>query len=608
MKHWLAERLQALLPQLAVLGTAQEQEIERLCVQEIAAWRARPQMKKASSLRVPMTDTCNAISQLELTEANRWRNPRTRDWEHIALKYMNFTEEEWAAMNAPSAEDFSQRVHAQQLLDHPWEILQRAEQLLTSAQWEELVVGLAVVTGRRLTEVLKTGTLHPKSAWTVVFSGQLKRRDILLDPYEIPTLVPAEQVLAAWTQVRAQVDCGTMETREVSAAYSQQVGDVARRAFHGLVPVRTNDEDLYTHLFRTVYARLAVWLYCPPQVMDLTYMATIQGHYWVLNADTEEKRLNYQSTLHYNDYKVGDGRGNIDGRQGIRLGEPGVQVLEAFQTMPPSHTKQEQKPMTLLPLRGKSHTGYGLLKPKQPTKTRFQEVQGARSQDETLSQLLDEHALYAQIHTLVQPVAAQVGTDHPLETVQALVEEFARKQSASQAFEQRWKVSLDEVGALFAQVALLDDSRSPVVVLTELVNRATQYREKYSQRRQKTRFDLMPYSALQARKEPEVVEEKVRRAVAATMRYNEQCEDPELRWYINQSLVHTLTGSRQDAIKEALAAHQEEIEEHHAALQITSAMNNKGRPLMKERILIPEAPRVSEGDAGFSLGVAKGTD
>jgi hypothetical protein len=69
-KKWLAERWDALLPVIAALDGEQEEELQRVCEEELAQWRARPQMKQASSLRVPLTDTRNKIRELPLTKTN----------------------------------------------------------------------------------------------------------------------------------------------------------------------------------------------------------------------------------------------------------------------------------------------------------------------------------------------------------------------------------------------------------------------------------------------------------------------------------------------------------------------------------------------------------
>src|SRR5437879_4774744 len=174
MPKWLDERLAVLLP---ALQNGPEDEIARLCAEELAHWRSRPEMKKASSLRVPMTAARKAIKALPFTETTRYKDAKTAQWEHLGLKYLNFTAEEWAAMNAQSEEKFAARLEQQQLIDDPAAVIARAQTLLTSDRWDDLVTGLALATGRRLTELLKTGRFFPKTAYSVVFDGQLKRRD-----------------------------------------------------------------------------------------------------------------------------------------------------------------------------------------------------------------------------------------------------------------------------------------------------------------------------------------------------------------------------------------------------------------------------------------------
>src|SRR5258708_25900718 len=45
---------------------------------------------------------------------------------------------------------------------------------------------------------------------------------------------------------------------------------------------------------------------------------------------SEEELRNYATSAHYFDYKIADRQGNIDGRQGVRLGAAGVELLEVF--------------------------------------------------------------------------------------------------------------------------------------------------------------------------------------------------------------------------------------------------------------------------------------
>jgi len=116
VKQWLAERLQVLLPRLAVLGKDQEGEIQLLCEEEIAAWRQRPTMKSIRSLNTPMIDARNAIKeQLAVTPENSWLNPRSGEREHLARKYLNFSEAEWAAMHVLTEQGRKLRLEGQTL-------------------------------------------------------------------------------------------------------------------------------------------------------------------------------------------------------------------------------------------------------------------------------------------------------------------------------------------------------------------------------------------------------------------------------------------------------------------------------------------------------------
>ncbi len=193
-KVWLEERLEVLIPALALLGKDQETEIERLCLEELDAWRARGLQE--GSLRPVVTAARGAIKKrIKLTPNNRFLNEQKGEYQHIALKYLNL---DWETLNAVDDDKFQASLEHQQLIENPRAIVARAESLLHSSRSDELIVALALVSGRRLTEVLKTGRFFPKTANTLIFDGQLKRRDLDVKPFEIPVLVDAELVIQAW--------------------------------------------------------------------------------------------------------------------------------------------------------------------------------------------------------------------------------------------------------------------------------------------------------------------------------------------------------------------------------------------------------------------------
>jgi hypothetical protein len=100
---WLEERLERLLPMLASLGQEQEEHIKHLCEEELQAWRQRPSLKEANSLSKPLTEARNRLREtLQITDTNCWINPKSGAREHLSLKYLNFSSQEWIKMNIPS--------------------------------------------------------------------------------------------------------------------------------------------------------------------------------------------------------------------------------------------------------------------------------------------------------------------------------------------------------------------------------------------------------------------------------------------------------------------------------------------------------------------------
>ena len=587
-KAWLQQRWAELIPALAKLSVDQEDQIARICADEIAAWKARPSMKSLSSLKEPMTDTRNEIrTKIPLTEFNGYVNPRTAEREHIVLKHLNYTESEWAEMNRQSEQRYHERLENQQLLNHPYDIVAKANELLSSNDWAEVVVALAVVTGRRLAEILKVGQLFPKSLCSVVFSGQLKRKDEILKPYEIPVLVEASHVLVAWSRLRTMVDCSNIETEAIGKAYSMEIGAAAERHFADLVPVRDGRDKLFAHLFRAVYPRLAIFYFCPVNVTDLAYVSTILGHYWSAG-ENEEQLRNYQSSLHYNDYRVGDGSGNIDGRQGVRLGEPGVEVLEVFKPKPGMGSKKEQKVDLLGLEKKKDHSATRL---SQETKSRLDQVQQdlkVRTQDEAMSAAIDGHYVLQQIIQLVKPLYNQLGTDNPISAVQALLGEGGAIQ-VDQRLSEHFRTDLTEVVGLLSDAAA--ENEKPVVYLRNLLTAKRTFKKSYEKRHQNKDYSTITTTVLRNTKTPGAAQERFMRATDAILTYNDQVGMPELRWYVNAAVVTDLVGGRPSDAKEYLDTRREELDAHHKKYKLTAGYNRRQIPIT-DRIIVPELPEV----------------
>jgi hypothetical protein len=251
------------------------------------------------------------------------------DPEHPVLQVVGFSAAEWIEINSTASSETSLRTT--QFLANPETIVNQARELLNSRTWSEVAAGLAVVTGRRVSEILKTAEFSNKSTYSVMFIGAVKRRSESIPlTFEIPTLVTANIVIDAISKLRSWLDTSNMTNRQINERYEQAVAIVCDRYFRDLVPLRSGKGNLYTHLFRAVYATIAAHWFCPPQVSDLEFRAYIQGHFQILNETSEQKRTSMAAQRHYWDYKIGDGQGNVDGRLGIKLQDPSVQVLETF--------------------------------------------------------------------------------------------------------------------------------------------------------------------------------------------------------------------------------------------------------------------------------------
>jgi hypothetical protein len=65
-------------------------------------------------------------------------------------------------------------------------------------------------------------------------------------------------------------------------------------------------------------------------VPEHQFKAEIQGHFTI--TQDGKKLPNYAARSNYDDYAIGNGQGNRDGRLGIKLGQvPDLEVVEVFQ-------------------------------------------------------------------------------------------------------------------------------------------------------------------------------------------------------------------------------------------------------------------------------------
>ena len=277
-------------------------------------------------------DYLPAISQLENTlqgrkDARKWADWMKQQWEahglrtlkqqqslmdrtrrvikdqlgedHFALESMRFSTEEYVQINHEKQGVVSDRNEQVQFLDNPDAIVAQAVRLLDSPEWADVAAGLSVLTGRRSSEILSTAEFVPKTQWSVTFTGALKRRgETQILSFEIPTLTTAAKVCKALKKVRHELpEAQGLSPQAVNSKYGQAVARACDHHFADLVPVRKGKDNLYTHLFRSVYATISTFWYCPPRVNETEFKAHIQGHFAVLDENNPELRRSQKSII-----------------------------------------------------------------------------------------------------------------------------------------------------------------------------------------------------------------------------------------------------------------------------------------------------------------------
>jgi hypothetical protein len=322
---WLEKALKTLLPQVWDLSTytpdAQEKAV---------AWAAQiDQMFAAQKLTTPSqqknrrTDIANAL---------RLIHP-----DHPAIAHVLLPSSVYTVMNNEQASRLNARENKFFTSEQANQLVERAIALLESDDPNEVAAGLAVLVGRRISEIL-ISQFKPKTAYSLLFSEAVKRRGEMGLEFEIPTLAPADPALQAIAHLKQAwriEDLKALELsdnhlkRRINARYSG-VPHACRKHFTDLIPGREAENDdgerLYTHLFRAVYAEIATYYYKPQWVPDHRFKAEIQGHFKL--TEDGQKLPNYSARQNYDDYLIRD---RSPGESGVKLGLPGVEILEVFQ-------------------------------------------------------------------------------------------------------------------------------------------------------------------------------------------------------------------------------------------------------------------------------------
>jgi hypothetical protein len=570
---WVKDRwLTRLEKELATATVEQEQVLGALWEEELSWWKSHRGIE-GDSLRNPLTQIRGYIKKLPLTEENSWENPRTGGREHIGLRVFNFAEGEWVALNDRSRASTEVRLNHVQLARDPEGIVRRATQLLLSSEWAEIAIGVAAVTGRRNAEVLLTGAFMLKDPYSVWFRGQVKGQSRMAE-FEIPTLVRATLVVEAVERLRSLLPTKGMDEGQVNQLYNKACNEVMSQVY-GDLPARDTHDRATGHNLRAIYAALAVLWYMPEQIAPINYKAYILGHRYLNEPQlapgaTEQERqqalLNYSSHANYEDYQIGTEDGKVDGRRGIKLGQPGIRVIEYFRSkvpeaMPvvePVKKRRRKSPLT-------NKTGFSSLKPSIATREWIDDEIRTPLERQFEREVKDDELLRRMTGTYISAGAKAV-SQHVLTLDDLPITEDQR--------------------TLFRRGMALAGISDLLEFLLAAGEKEAQEQIKSMKEFNEEKFRHTTTSQLRGMKGIEAARERVRRAIYAIMEWN-KTHRPVEQWFITVLPLQNLVGGRKEFIQQCLVEFQEDIDAHHQAYGIVRTYNRKPESI-DEMIELPE--------------------
>lgn len=166
-------------------------------------------------------------------------------------------------------------------------MIEAAIKLLGSGHVGRTCAALCLLTGRRMTEIMKTAkfTNCNNNSNTVYFKGQLKQDNADLK-YKIYTLADRAKIKAALKFIRQTADCRKMTAAQVDAKYNNTVNTYVKREFAKYIGGGRSSHDL-----RRCYAAIIADRYKPADKSVSAFYAEILGH----GLDDVGTALRYQS-------------------------------------------------------------------------------------------------------------------------------------------------------------------------------------------------------------------------------------------------------------------------------------------------------------------------
>jgi len=298
----LTEQIAAFIRRLQSIETdrrykhqaSRENAYKRLCEQALTVLRcelgvqtvtdadgvAQSVKGSVNALHGYLTEFRNAVRTIPLNNVNSYgaevgpTGNRRIEQRHIALKYLIKTKLESVARGESHVTAIDTKQKNARIVSRSAAV-ETAKGLLKATSYIALALGLSLLTGRRITEVLKTAKLTPITPVTMRFSGQLKTKgaEKSRDDYEIPVLADSAEIADALARLRRAKDFSNYTESQINSLTSKETGIQCRRYFGAIIP------DVKPKDLRALYAQICwdtVGQSSPK--LQLGYFAEILGH------------------------------------------------------------------------------------------------------------------------------------------------------------------------------------------------------------------------------------------------------------------------------------------------------------------------------------------
>ncbi len=143
------------------------------------------------------------------------------DENHPAIALVSPTTEEYRVLNEMQRGRLAKRETKYFTSDQAEALVNRAIALLDSAEWSDVGAGLAVLVGRRISEILLS-EFSLWSDWSLAFSEMAKKQGAAGLTIEIPTLAPAEKVLGAIQRLQKALRIEDLKLNSLSPKMAKQ--------------------------------------------------------------------------------------------------------------------------------------------------------------------------------------------------------------------------------------------------------------------------------------------------------------------------------------------------------------------------------------------------